>query len=124
MGAFLDLLDGVLDATMMLLALAILTALIAVVVLYVIDVTNNGDADSGPFTVGVFSDLSFPPSPGATPDEIESVDSLGPGETAALSVAIRSTPSAYWSSYVLVDPDDSISEPNESNNLGAFPVYP
>ena len=39
MGAFLDLLDGVLDAAMMLLALAILIALIAVVVLYVIDVT-------------------------------------------------------------------------------------
>ena len=44
MGAFLDLLDGVLDATMMLLALAILIALIAVVVLYVIDVTQNSQA--------------------------------------------------------------------------------
>ena len=44
MGAFLDLLDGVLDAAMMLLALAILVALIAVVVLYVIDVTQNSQA--------------------------------------------------------------------------------
>ena len=44
MGAFLDLLDGVLDAAMMLLALAILMALIAVVVLYVIDVTQNSQA--------------------------------------------------------------------------------
>ena len=44
MAAFLDLLDGVLDATMMLLALAILMALIAVVVLYVIDVTQNRQA--------------------------------------------------------------------------------
>ena len=44
MGAFLDLLDGVLDATMMLLALAILIALIAVVVLYVVDVTQNSQA--------------------------------------------------------------------------------
>ena len=41
MSAFLDLLDGVLDAAMMLLALAIVVALIAVVVLYVIDVTQN-----------------------------------------------------------------------------------
>ena len=44
MGAFLDLLDGVLDAAMMLMALAILVALIAVVVLYVIDVTQNSQA--------------------------------------------------------------------------------
>ena len=44
MTAFLDLLDGVLDASMMLLALAILMALIAVVVLYVIDVTQNSQA--------------------------------------------------------------------------------
>ena len=44
MTAFLDLLDGVLDAAMMLLALAILMALIAVVVLYVIDVTQNSQA--------------------------------------------------------------------------------
>ena len=44
MSAFLNLLDGVLDATMMLLALAILTALIASVVLYVIDVTQNSQA--------------------------------------------------------------------------------
>ena len=41
---FLDLLDGVLDAAMMLLALAILMALPAVVVLYVIDVTQNSQA--------------------------------------------------------------------------------
>ncbi|GIS02544.1 MAG: hypothetical protein CM15mP103_10950 [Gammaproteobacteria bacterium] len=46
MGAFLDLLDGVLDAAMMLLALAILMALIAVVVLYVIDVTKKQPSDS------------------------------------------------------------------------------
>ena len=44
MSAFLDLLDGVLDAAMMLMALAILVALIAVVVLYVIDVTQNNQA--------------------------------------------------------------------------------
>jgi len=44
MSAFLELLDGVLDATMMLLALAILLALMAVVVLYVIDVTQNSQA--------------------------------------------------------------------------------
>ena len=41
MSAFLDLLDGVLEAAMMLLALAILMALVALVVFYVIDVTQN-----------------------------------------------------------------------------------
>jgi glutamate synthase domain-containing protein 2 len=44
MDAFLDLLDGVLDAAMMLFALVILVALVAVVVLYVIDVTQNSQA--------------------------------------------------------------------------------
>ena len=44
MDAFLDLLNGVLDAAMMLLALTILVALFAVVVLYVIDVTQNSKA--------------------------------------------------------------------------------
>ena len=44
MDAFLDLLDGVLDAAMMLLALTILVALFAVAVLCVIDVTQNSQA--------------------------------------------------------------------------------
>ena len=44
MSAFLDLLDGVLDAAMMLFALVILVSLVAVVVLYVIDVTQNSQA--------------------------------------------------------------------------------
>ncbi len=44
MSTFLDLLDGVLDAAMMLLALAILMAVIALVVLYVIDVTQTSQA--------------------------------------------------------------------------------
>ena len=42
MSAFMDLLDGVLGAAMMLLALAILMSLIALVVLNVIDFTQNG----------------------------------------------------------------------------------
>ena len=41
MSSFLELLDGVLDTTMMVIALTILLALMAVVVLYVIDVTQN-----------------------------------------------------------------------------------
>jgi hypothetical protein len=44
MSSFLELLDGVLDTTMMVIALTILLALIAVVVLFVIDVTQNTQA--------------------------------------------------------------------------------
>jgi hypothetical protein len=93
-------------------------------VLYLIDVTNNGDEVAAEFDVGVYSDLTFPPAVGAPADELEPVASLDPGQTAALSVVIRSTPSAFWSSYVLVDPDGVIAEPNEGNNLGAFSVFP
>ncbi len=93
-------------------------------VLYLIDITNNGDEAADAFDVGVYSDLPFPPAVGAPADELESVDPLDPGATAAISVVIRSTPSAFWSSYVLVDPDGVITEPNEGNNLGAFSVFP
>ncbi|GEM_PF-985210 len=93
-------------------------------VLYIIDVTNNGDETADAFDVGVYSDLAFPPSLGAPADEVESVDPLAPGDTAPISVVIRSTPSAFWSSYVLVDPEGLITEPNEGNNLGAFSVFP
>ncbi len=93
-------------------------------VLYLIDVTNNGDEVAAAFDVGVYSDLTFPPAVGAPADELEPVASLDPGQTAALSVVSRSTPSAFWSSYVLVDPDGVIAEPNEGNNLGAFSVFP
>ena len=92
--------------------------------LYIIDVTNNGDEVANAFDVGVFSDLAFPPAVGAGPDEVQTVASLLPGDTAPLSVVIRSTPSAFWQSYVLADPDGLIAEPNESNNLGAFSVFP
>ena len=44
MSSFLELLDGVLDTTMMAIALAILLALIGVAVLYLIDVTQNTQA--------------------------------------------------------------------------------
>lgn len=93
-------------------------------VLYLIDVTNNGDEAAAAFDVGVYSDLSFPPAVGSPADELEQVPALDPGQTAPLSVVIRSTPSAFWNSYVLVDPGGVILEPNEGNNLGAFSVFP
>lgn len=93
-------------------------------VLYLIDVTNNGDEAAAAFDVGVYSDLAFPPAVGSPADELEQVLALDPGQTAPLSVVIRSTPSAFWNSYVLVDPGGVIVEPNEGNNLGAFSVFP
>jgi hypothetical protein len=92
--------------------------------LYLIDVTNNGDETAAAFDVGVFSDLAFPPVVGAPPDELASVDPLAPGATIPLSVVIRSVPSGFWQSYVLVDTDGEVTEPNEGNNLGAFSVFP
>jgi hypothetical protein len=92
--------------------------------LYIVDVTNTGDEAAAAFDVGVFSDLAFPPTVGAAPDELQSVAGLAPGATAPISIVIRSTPSAYWQSYVLVDPDGVVTEPNEGNNLASFSVFP
>jgi len=44
MGAFLNMLDGVLDITMMVMSLLILLALTTVAVLYVIDVSQSTQA--------------------------------------------------------------------------------
>jgi len=93
-------------------------------VLYIVDVTNNGDEASAPFQVGVFSDPSFPPVAPAIPDEQEQVGSLEPGDTAYLSIAVRAIPTGFWQSYVLADVGGVLPEPNEFNNLAGFQVAP
>ncbi len=93
-------------------------------VLYIIDVTNNGDQAAAPFQVGVFSNPSFPPVAPAIPDEQELVSSLAPGETAYLSIPVRAIPSGFWQSYVLADVGGVLAEPNEFNNLAGFQVAP
>ena len=93
-------------------------------VLYIIDVSNTGDETADAFSVGVYSNPSFPPVAPATADEELSVPSLGPSETAYLSVIVRDVPVDYWQSYVLADRAASVDEPNENNNLATFQVVP
>jgi len=93
-------------------------------VLYIIDVTNTGDETATDFSIGVYSNPSFPPVAPSTPDEALSVTSLDPGETAYMSVIVRDLPESYWQSYVLADSGNSVSEPNENNNIATFQVVP
>ena len=91
-------------------------------VLYIIDVTNTGDETAENFSLGVYSNPSFPPVAPAVADEELPILSLPPGETAYLSVIVRDLPEDYWQSYVLADRANSIDESNESNNLASFQV--
>ncbi len=93
-------------------------------VLYIVDVTNTGDEDSGPFQVGVFSNPGFPPTTGQTPDEVAEVPSLSPGHTETLTIIVRALPQSPWQSYVLVDTLAEVTEPNEGNNVSGFLVVP
>ena len=91
-------------------------------VLYIIDVTNTGDETAENFSLGVYSNPSFPPVAPAAADEELPILSLPPGETAYLSLIVRDLPEDYWQSYVLADRANSIAESNESNNLASFQV--
>ncbi|MBJ93609.1 MAG: hypothetical protein CMP23_03955 [Rickettsiales bacterium] len=93
-------------------------------VLYIVDVTNHGGEVAEDFTVGVFANPDFPPIAPAIPDEQVTIDSLGPGGTAFLNLAVRSLPSPWWHSFVLVDAFATVEEPNETNNLGSTQVLP
>ena len=93
-------------------------------VLYVIDVTNTGDEVAEDFAVGVFADPGFPPAPGDSPDEQQVVTSLSPGDTSTLTIILRALPEDPWQSYVLVDVYDTITEPNEGNNVSGVQVFP
>lgn len=93
-------------------------------VLYVFDVTNNGDAVAPAFSVGVFADPGFPPVAPSHPDELVDVPELGPGQTAYLSQAVRDMPEQWWQSWVLADTWDDVAEPNEGNNVAGVQVVP
>ncbi len=93
-------------------------------VLYIVDVTNTGDEEATSFHVGVFSNPGFPPAAGGTPDEVAEVASLLPGDTASLTIELRTLPESPWQSYVLADVDGVVTEPNEDNNVSGFLVFP
>jgi hypothetical protein len=93
-------------------------------VLYIIDVSNTGDEVAESFSVGVYANPSFPPIAPSAADEDLPIPSLGPGDTAYLSVIVRDVPNDYWQSYVLADRGGVVDEPNENNNLATFQVVP
>ena len=93
-------------------------------VLYIVDVTNNGDEPAPGFMVGAYSNPGFPPAPGQTADEVAEVTSLSPGATETLTIIVRALPEGPWQSYVLADVNNDVVEPNEGNNVSGFLVVP
>lgn len=93
-------------------------------VLYLLDVTNQGDLASGDFEIGVFADPGLPPVPPATPDESVIWPGLEPGETASLDMIVRSLPDGFWQSWVVVDSAGVVTESNEANNTAGVTVSP
>jgi hypothetical protein len=93
-------------------------------VVYLLDVTNQGDVAAPAFEVGIFADPGLPPVPPASPDEAMTWPGLEPGETASLDMLVRAVPETFWQSWVLVDSAGAVSESNEANNTAGVTVAP
>ncbi|MCB9678738.1 MAG: Ig-like domain-containing protein [Alphaproteobacteria bacterium] len=86
-------------------------------VLWIVEVTNLGDAYAGGFFVDAFLDPSGTPVPGTPYDASTYVSGLAPGETAELYLEMYGAPEGTFSSWVGADFDGYVAESNESNNV-------
>ena len=93
-------------------------------VLYLLDVTNQGDVASSGFEIGIFADPGLPPVPPATPDESVTWPGLQPEETVSLDLVVRALPTDFWQSWVVVDSGAAVTESNEANNTAGVTVTP
>ncbi len=93
-------------------------------VLYLLDVTNQGDVAATPFEIGIFANPGLPPVAPATPDESVVWPGLEPGETASLDLLVRALPDTFWQSWVVVDSGAAVTESNEANNTAGVTVAP
>ncbi len=89
-------------------------------VTYTTKVCNLGTADVTKFYVDVYYDRpKMPPIIGEPGDVVKPVLNLKAGDCTTLSFVRASAPKGSSICYVFADPDDFISEPNESNNLSS-----
>jgi hypothetical protein len=93
-------------------------------VLYLLDITNQGDVAASAFEIGIFADPGLPPVPPASPDESVVWSGLEPGETVSLDVIVRAMPTDFWQSWVVVDSAAAVTESNEANNTAGVTVTP
>ena len=85
-------------------------------VVYVADVSNTGDEASGKFSLGLFANAATPPAMGEAPDLSTDLPSLGPGETASVSLAYETLPASPWLSWLVADVGGEVIEADETNN--------
>jgi hypothetical protein len=86
-------------------------------VFYFIDVQNLGDGATGPFALAVYGDQISQPISSASPDDWVAVDSLEPGEIGYVAAEVSGALGGGWHSWVVADPDDSLAESDETNNV-------
>ena len=87
-------------------------------VAYTIKVCNQGTAAVSKFFVDVyFHRPKMAPVIGEPGDLVKPVLSLAPSGCTTVTFQRSGTPKGNYTSYVMADPDDFVSEPNEANNL-------
>ncbi|MBW2732902.1 MAG: hypothetical protein JRH20_10965 [Deltaproteobacteria bacterium] len=90
------------------------------VVTYMVRVCNKGAADVSRFFVDIYYDRpAKAPSFGEPGDEAKAVNDLAQQQCTTLRFLRSKTPKDSYLSYTIVDADDFIKEPDESNNYYA-----
>ncbi len=83
---------------------------------YRIRVCNKGTGTSGTTAVHVYYNRSTAPPQGQSGDQSTSVPMLSPGACSNRNIYRSGTPSGTYTSWAQVDPQNSVTEVNESNN--------
>jgi|GEM_PF-5645706 hypothetical protein len=85
---------------------------------YDVEVCNQGTKEVGRFFVDLYYDRPLKAPRISEPgDESQPVQSLAPDKCTSLKFSRSSVTDGKYISYILIDADDFISEPNEGNNL-------
>ena len=87
---------------------------------YSAHICNRGTANVSKFYVDIYYHRpKIPPTLGEPGDEAKSVPSLSPSQCTDLTFQWTKAADGMYISYILADPDDFISEPEEGNNLSS-----
>ena len=89
----------------------------SITVRYQIQICNNGSAMSGTTQVAVYYDRATAPPAGLAGDNSTGVAGLAPGACTNRNVYRTATPQGSYTSWAQVDPQNTVAESNESNNV-------
>lgn len=83
-----------------------------------VTITNNGTDVSSLCDLELFYNPVSPPSVGDTGDKSVSIAALGIGDSDTFTISnIPSEVAETWSSYLVIDADDDVTESDETNNV-------